>query len=122
MRRVILRKSLHRNGITPRNVSTMGISFANLLITKTFRPTGGVIKPTSTAISVRMPNQIAVSSVLMPKFKLTKIGKNIGTVNSIIARLSIKQPRKKYKSKINANIKYGDRPELKIHDEILFVN
>ena len=37
------------------------------LMTKRFIPTGGLMRPTSTTISVRMPNQIENSSWLSPK-------------------------------------------------------
>ena len=53
----------------------MGMSLANLFITKTFSPTGGVINPTSTTIKVSIPNQIAVSSEFIPKSKFISIGK-----------------------------------------------
>jgi len=107
--KIAIRKiSLTKKGATPLKLSIKGIFFANLLIKKTFNPIGGVIKPTSTATSVRMPNHIAVSSALMPKFNSIKIGKNMGIVNKIIARLSIMQPNTKYKIKIIIKIKKGD--------------
>ena len=63
--------------------------------TKTFNPTGGVISPTSTTINVNIPNQIAVSSGVIPKSNVIIKGKKTGIVKSIIAKLSIKQPKNK---------------------------
>ena len=41
-------RSLIKNGKTPTKVSEIGTFFAILFIIKTFKPTGGVISPTST--------------------------------------------------------------------------
>ena len=46
----------------------------NLMI-KRFIPTGGVINPTSTTINASIPNQIAVASAVIPKSRLSIIGK-----------------------------------------------
>ena len=72
----------------------MGTSFAIELITKTFIPTGGVIRPTSTTISDTIPNHNFTSSTGIPKSRLAIIGQNIGTVSSIMDRLSIIKPRR----------------------------
>ena len=92
---MILKISLIKKGKTPLNVSEMLTSPASLFIINTFNPTGGVISPTSTTINVNIPNQIAVSSGDMPKSNVIIKGKNTGIVKSIIARLSIKQPKNK---------------------------
>mgnify|MGYP004295294673 CR=1 FL=1 len=76
-------RSLAKNGSTPLNVSDIGMSPAILLIIKTLRPTGGVIRPTSTTIKVRIPNQIAVSSAVRPKSSVMMRGKKIGMVKKI---------------------------------------
>ena len=91
--RITRKISLIRKGNTPLNVSDILTSPAILLIIKTFNPTGGVINPTSTTIKVNIPNQIAVSSGVIPKSKVIIKGKKTGMVNNIIARLSIRQPR-----------------------------
>ncbi len=57
-----LKKSLIKKGKTPLKVSLIGIAPPILLMINQFKPTGGVIKPTSTTINVKIPNQIAVSS------------------------------------------------------------
>ena len=92
--KITLIKSLAKKGKTPLNVSFIGISPAILLIIKAFNPTGGVINPTSTTIKVKIPNQIAVSSIDIPKSSWIITGKKTGIVNKIIAKLSIRQPRK----------------------------
>ena len=86
-------KSLAKKGKTPAKVLEIGISPAILLMMNTFKPTGGVINPTSTTIRVRIPNQMTVSSCDIPKSRLIMTGKKTGIVKSIIARLSIRQPR-----------------------------
>ena len=101
-------RSLIKNGKTPIKVSEIGTFFAILLIIKTFKPTGGVIRPTSTTIKVKIPNQIATSSTLIPKSNSMIIGKNTGIVNSIMAKLSIRQPRKTYKTSIQNTTRYGE--------------
>ena len=82
---------------------------AILFIIKTFNPTGGVIKPTSTTIRVNIPNHIAVSSGVIPNSSVMINGKNTGIVKSIIAKLSIKQPKNRYRTRIQATIKKGER-------------
>ena len=99
--------SLNKNGRTPLNVSEIFTSPAILFMIKTFKPTGGVIKPTSTVIKVNIPNQIAVSSGDIPKSKLITKGKKTGIVNNIIAKLSIRQPKNKYKIKMLATTIIG---------------
>ena len=56
------------------------------LMTNTFMPMGGVIRPSSTTITTRMPNQTG------SKFKLWTMGKKIGMVSRIMARASSTQP------------------------------
>ena len=59
----------------------------------TFIPTGGVMRPISTTMSARMPNQIFLSVGLMPqKSRPMMIGQKIGMVSRIIARESMTQP------------------------------
>ena len=101
-------RSLIKNGKTPIKVSEIGTFFAILLIIKTFKPTGGVISPTSTTIRVRIPNQIATSSILIPKSNSIMMGKNTGIVSSIIAKLSIRQPKRMYRTNIQNTTRYGE--------------
>ena len=101
-----------KNGITPLNVSIIGTSFAIELITKTFIPTGGVIRPTSTTISDTIPNQSFTSSTGIPKSRLAIIGQKIGTVKRIIDRLSIINPRRMYIITIITIIVTGGNPEF----------
>ena len=97
---IILAISLNKKGRTPLNVSDILTSPAILLMIKTLRPTGGVINPTSTVIRVNIPNHIAVSSGDIPKSKVITNGKKTGMVNRIIAKLSIRHPKNKYKIKM----------------------
>src|SRR3546814_1331213 len=46
--------SARKKGITPLKVSLMGMSSASAEMTKTFMPTGGVMRPSSTTMSERM--------------------------------------------------------------------
>ena len=108
-KRITLKISLIRNGNTPLNVSEILTSPAILFIINTFNPTGGVINPTSTTIKVNIPNHIAVSSGVIPNSSVIIKGKNTGIVNSIIAKLSIKQPKNKYSTRMQATIKKGER-------------
>ncbi len=59
--------------MTPRNVSAMGTSLARVLMMKTLRPTGGVISPSSTTTSARMPNQSFSASFDMPKAAVSAV-------------------------------------------------
>ena len=97
--------SLNKNGNTPLKVSVMLTSPAILLIIKTFNPTGGVINPTSTTMSVNIPNHIAVSSADIPKSNVIIRGKKTGMVSNIIAKLSIKQPKNRYNKRTHATIR-----------------
>ncbi|MNL85287.1 hypothetical protein D3C87_2135520 [compost metagenome] len=63
-----------------------------LLITNRFMPTGGVMRPTSTTMSTRMPNQIANSSGVRPKSSAVTMGKNTGMVSRIMDNESMKHP------------------------------
>ena len=85
-------KSRAKKGSPPLKVPKIGTSQTILLIMKTFRPTGGVIGPTSTTIRGKIPNQMAVSSTNMPNSRVTISGKNTWMINKIMARLSIRQP------------------------------
>ena len=102
---ITLKISLNKNGKTPLKVSAILTSPAILFIIKTFNPTGGVINPTSTTISVNIPNHIAVSSADIPKSNVIIKGKKTGIVSKIIAKLSIKQPKNRYKTRIHATIR-----------------
>ncbi len=81
-----------KKGMTPLKVSIIGTSFAIELMMKTFRPTGGVIRPISTTISEMMPNHNLASSGDIPKSSPAMIGQKIGTVRKIIERESITKP------------------------------
>src|ERR1700733_8776305 len=50
--------SVATNGITPLKIVVNDTSLTTLLITKTFIPTGGWIRPSSTVITMITPNQI----------------------------------------------------------------
>ena len=81
-------------GTMPLNVSIMGTSLAIELITKTFRPTGGVIIPISTTINEMMTNQSLRSSPSKPnpKSRPAIIGQKMGTVSRIMDKLSMTKP------------------------------
>ena len=66
-RMTVRTRSVTTKGMAPRKVSPIGISLASPLMMKRFIPTGGVIRPTSTTISTRMPNHRPKSSGDMPK-------------------------------------------------------
>ena len=83
-----------KNGMTPLKVSIIGTFLAIELIINTFIPTGGVISPTSTTIREIIPNQSFTSSTGIPKSRAAIIGQKIGTVNSIMERLSMMKPRR----------------------------
>ena len=68
-----------RKGQTPLKIVLNGISFATPLITKTFNPTGGVIRPISKTITINTPNHIGSK----PNDSMT--GKMIGIVSMIMA-------------------------------------
>jgi hypothetical protein len=61
-------------------------------MTKTFIPTGGVIMPIFTTITIIMLNQIRVKPSPIDGARHIK-GKRIGTASRIIARESTRQPR-----------------------------
>ena len=100
-----------KNGITPLKVSIIGTSFAKELITKTFSPTGGVIRPTSTTIRVITPNHNFKSSGLSPKSKPAIIGQKIGTVNKIMDSESIINPKRIYITNIIRRTVKGGNPD-----------
>jgi len=93
-------KSAKRNGNIPLNMVPMGTSGATPLMTKTFRPTGGVSSPISVALTTSIPNQIGSK----PSFTIN--GKKIGTVSKIIAMVSITQPRTMNVNKTRTRIAY----------------
>jgi hypothetical protein len=66
-----------KNGSTPLNGSIIGTSFAIELMTKTLGPTGSVINPTSTTISVLIPNQSFSSSPCAGNSSPAMIGQKI---------------------------------------------
>src|SRR5271156_4789804 len=90
-------KSVTTNGSTPTKIVDMLTSLITLLITNTFMPTGGWIKPSSTVITITTPNQIGSK----PSAVIT--GNTIGTVRMIIAIASIRQPSARYMSRISAS-------------------
>ena len=63
------------------------MSGATPLMTNTFSPTGGVIRPISRTITMMTPNQIILNS------RAWRIGKRMGTMRIMIAKLSMMQPR-----------------------------
>src|SRR6266702_1798691 len=90
-------RSVATNGITPLKMVENETSFTTLLMTKTFMPTGGWIRPSSTVITMMTPNQIGSN----PRCVMT--GKMIGTVRMIIAMASIRQPSTRYIIMISAS-------------------
>jgi len=68
------------------------------LITNTFMPTGGVIRPSSTVITTITPNQIGSK----PSVWIT--GKTIGTRRMIIAIASRTQPSRTKNARIKASV------------------
>ena len=91
-----LMKSDVMKGTTPLKVSIMGTSLAMELMTKTFRPTGGVMSPISTTINEMMPNHSLRSSPSNPnpKSRPAIIGQKMGTVSKIMDKLSMTKPNK----------------------------
>ena len=79
-----------------------------------FIPTGGVINPTSTTINASIPNQIAVASAVIPKSRLSIIGKNIGIVSRIMLSESITQPKIRYVTNMTSKTRIGEKPEVEI--------
>src|SRR5580765_2144494 len=91
-------RSVATNGITPRKIVENDTSLTTLLMTKTFMPTGGWIRPSSTVITIMTPNQIGSK----PRCMIT--GKMIGTVRMIMAMASIRQPSTRYITMIRARM------------------
>ena len=91
-----LMKSDVMKGTTPLKVSIMGTSLAMELMTKTFRPTGGVMSPIYTTINEIIPNHSLRSSPSNPKPKSRPaiIGQKMGTVSKIMDKLSMTKPNK----------------------------
>ena len=90
-------RSVATNGITPLKMVANDTSLTTLLITNTFMPTGGWIRPSSTVITMMTPNQIGSK----PRWVTT--GKMIGTVRMIIAIASIRQPSTRYITMMTAS-------------------
>ena len=74
-----LARAAIKKGQIPRKMVVKGISWAAPLRTKTVRPTGGVIKPTSKTMTMRTPNQMGSNR------NASTTGKMIGTVRIMIA-------------------------------------
>ena len=68
------------------------------LMTKTFMPTGGVMRPSSTVMTIMTPNQIG------SKPSCVTTGKTMGTSRMIIAIASRMQPIATKKRRINASV------------------
>src|SRR6266498_1428597 len=86
-------RSVATNGITPRKMVENDTSFTTLLITNTFMPTGGWIRPSSTVITMMTPNQIGskpswfgVIIVMTVELGLIHppVGMNIFVIKSVI--------------------------------------
>ena len=73
------------------------MSLTAVLMTNTFMPTGGWMRPSSTVMTMMMPNQIG------SKPSAVTTGKTIGTVRMIIAIASMRQPSARYISMISAS-------------------
>src|SRR5712672_352059 len=91
-------RSVTTNGITPLKIVANDTSLTTLLITKTFIPTGGWMRPSSTVITMITPNQIGSK----PRWVIT--GKMIGTVRMIMAIASIRQPSTRYITMMRARM------------------
>ena len=89
--------SVATNGSTPLKMVVKLTSLTTLLITNTFMPTGGWIRPSSTVMTMITPNQIG------SKPSAVTTGKMIGTVRMIIAIASIRQPSTRYISMMSAS-------------------
>jgi len=87
-------KSAIQKGVTPLKILEVVTSGKTPRKTKTFRPTGGVIKLISVITTTKIPNQIGSNPSSLTK------GKNIGTVNNIIDKLSKTHPKHTYVIKI----------------------
>ena len=68
-----------KKGHTPLKIVVNGTSGTAPFMTKTFRPTGGVISPTSSTITMMTPNQSGL------KFMALMIGNRMGTIRIMIA-------------------------------------
>ena len=68
-----------KNGHTPLKIVVNGTSGTAPFMTKTFRPTGGVISPTSRTITMMTPNQSGL------KFMALMMGNRMGTIRIMIA-------------------------------------
>src|SRR6266481_2407367 len=90
-------RSVTTNGITPLKIVANDTSLTTLLITKTFIPTGGWMRPSSTVITMMTPNQIG------PKPSSLITGKMIGTVRITMASASIRHPSTTYMTMISAS-------------------
>ncbi|MNC91066.1 hypothetical protein D3C83_72550 [compost metagenome] len=77
-------------------------------------PTGGVMSPSSTSTSARMPNHTLRSSGLMPKSRTEITGQKNGMASRIMDRLSIRQPRMMRATISTNRIIIGERPEFVI--------
>ena len=83
-RRII---STIQKGVTPLKIVAVETSPITPLSTKTFKPTGGVIRLISVTTTTIIPNQIG------SKPKLVTKGKKIGTVNKSMDKLSNTHPK-----------------------------
>src|SRR3982074_2722238 len=90
-------RSVTTNGSTPMKIVDMLTSLITLLMTNTFMPTGGWIRPSSTVMTMTMPNQIG------SKPSDVTTGNTIGTVRITIAIASIRQPSTRYINRISAS-------------------
>src|SRR5882762_6520710 len=97
-------RSVRTKGITPLKMVAKETSFTTLLMTKTFMPTGGWMRPSSTVITMMTPNQIG------SKPSCITTGKMIGTVRMIIAIASIRQPSTRYITMMTASTPYLPMP------------
>src|SRR3954463_13367835 len=90
-------RSVTTNGSTPTKIVDMLTSLMTLLMTNTFMPTGGWIRPSSTVITMMIPNQIG------SKPSAVTTGNTIGTVRITIAMASMRQPSTRYINRISAS-------------------
>ena len=61
-----------------------------------------------TTIKLNITNQIAVSSGVIQKSTVITTGKKTGMASKIIARLSIRQPKRMYRTNIQNTTRYGE--------------
>ena len=94
-----------KNGMTPRKIVYIGISLTIPATTNTFIPIGGVILDISIITTNRTPNQIKSN----PRILIT--GRKMGSVNTVMAKLSMIQPRIAYTKRMAIKTPIDGKPK-----------